>query len=41
MDLVGYGEKDNPNFTVEELLHDAKRVEYMADYLDALLRAVR
>lgn len=41
MDLVGYGEKDKSNFSVEEPLHDAKRVEYIADYLDALLRAVR
>ncbi|KAL5578891.1 hypothetical protein UlMin_011333, partial [Ulmus minor] len=37
----GFGTFDNPNTTVEELLVDAKRVSYMADYLDALLRAMR
>ncbi|KAL5578889.1 hypothetical protein UlMin_011331 [Ulmus minor] len=37
----GFGTFDNPNTTVEELLVDAKRLSYMADYLDALLRAMR
>ncbi|KAK2644434.1 hypothetical protein Ddye_019629 [Dipteronia dyeriana] len=37
----GYGEISAPSSTTEALLHDVKRVEYMADYLEALLRAVR
>jgi hypothetical protein len=41
MDLVGYGEKDNPNINMQDFHHDVKRVDYMARYLDALLRAVR
>lgn len=39
--LVGYGEISTPNSTTEELLHDIKRIEYMAGYLEALLKAVR
>ena len=41
MDLVGYGEKDNPNINMQDFHLDVKRVDYMARYLDALLRAVR
>ncbi|KAL5578892.1 hypothetical protein UlMin_011334 [Ulmus minor] len=37
----GFGTFENTNTTIEELLVDAKRVSYMADYLDALLRAMR
>uniref|UniRef100_A0A2N9ITV4 Beta-glucosidase n=1 Tax=Fagus sylvatica TaxID=28930 RepID=A0A2N9ITV4_FAGSY len=37
----GYGEKDNPNINMQDFHHDVKRVDYMARYLDALLRAVR
>ncbi|XP_038688812.1 uncharacterized protein LOC119987970 [Tripterygium wilfordii] len=37
----GYGEKNNHNLKIDEYLNDVKRVEYMADYLDALLSAVR
>ena len=39
--LVGYSELNNPSFTTEEFLNDVKRVQYMADHLDALLRAIR
>lgn len=39
--IVGYSEFDNPNFTIENYIHDAKWVEYMADYLDALLKSLR
>ena len=39
--LAGYGTLDYPNTTIEELIDDAKRVEYMSSYLDALLRAKR
>jgi beta-glucosidase len=41
LDLVGFGEKENPNSTMETLLHDVKRVEYMNSYLDALATAMR
>ena len=41
MGVVGYSEYNNPNFTTEEFLNDVKRVKYMADYLDALSRAIR
>lgn len=41
MALVGYGCFDNPNSTIEEALHDIDRVKFMADSLDALMRAVR
>ncbi|XP_062161707.1 beta-glucosidase 46-like [Alnus glutinosa] len=37
----GFGEKENPNSTMETLLHDVKRVEYMNSYLDALASAMR
>ncbi|GMN49848.1 hypothetical protein TIFTF001_019010 [Ficus carica] len=37
----GYGCFDNPNSTIEEALHDIDRVKFMADSLDALMRAVR
>ncbi|KAF3451691.1 hypothetical protein FNV43_RR07787 [Rhamnella rubrinervis] len=36
----GYSDSNNPNFTTEEFLKDFKRVKYMADYLDALLRSI-
>lgn len=39
--LIGYGEVKYPNSTTEECLNDTKRVKYMSDYLDALLRAIR
>ena len=32
---------DTPNSTDEEALHVVERVKYMADHLDAQLRAVR
>ncbi|PON84867.1 Glycoside hydrolase [Trema orientale] len=37
----GYGFVENPDSNTEETLHDDHRVKYMADYLDALMRAVR
>ncbi|KAF3451692.1 hypothetical protein FNV43_RR07788 [Rhamnella rubrinervis] len=37
----GYCEFNNPNLTTEEFLNDVKRVQFMAVYLDALLRAIR
>ncbi|XP_061345494.1 beta-glucosidase 46-like [Gastrolobium bilobum] len=37
----GYGEQDNPNFTLEEHLHDFKRIKYMGDHIEALLAAIR
>lgn len=41
MALVGYGFDENMDSNTKEALCDAHRVKYMADYLDALLRAVR
>ena len=38
---VGYGEMSKANSTTEEFLHDVKRGEYMAGYLDALSTAIR
>ncbi|XP_075667575.1 beta-glucosidase 46-like isoform X2 [Castanea sativa] len=32
----GYGEVYNPNSTIEDFLHDVRRVNYIAGYLDAL-----
>ncbi|XP_050208686.1 beta-glucosidase 47 isoform X2 [Mercurialis annua] len=37
----GYGEKESHNTTMEVLLNDAKRVEYMNSYLESLTIAVR
>uniref|UniRef100_A0A803NZT3 Sugar phosphate transporter domain-containing protein n=1 Tax=Cannabis sativa TaxID=3483 RepID=A0A803NZT3_CANSA len=37
----GYGFVDNLDNNTKESLHDDYRVKYMADYLDALLKAVR
>ncbi|OMO76758.1 Glycoside hydrolase, family 1 [Corchorus capsularis] len=37
----GYGEMSDANSTVEELVHDVRRVEYMAEHLDALSTAIR
>ncbi|XP_059437846.1 beta-glucosidase 47-like isoform X2 [Corylus avellana] len=37
----GFGEQENPNSTMETLLHDIKRVEYMNSYLDTLATAMR
>ncbi|KAK9267508.1 hypothetical protein L1049_009936 [Liquidambar formosana] len=37
----GFGEKDNPNSTIETCLKDVKRLEYMSSHLDALVTAVR
>ena len=41
VDLAGFGERDNPHSTVENLINDVKRVEYMSSYLDALATAMR
>jgi beta-glucosidase len=41
VDLVGFGEKENANSTMETILHDVKRVDYMNSYLDALATAMR
>ncbi|KAA8515484.1 hypothetical protein F0562_018905 [Nyssa sinensis] len=41
VDLVGFGEMNNPNSTVEVFLNDVKRVEYINGYLDALATAMR
>ncbi|KAK8618307.1 hypothetical protein V6N13_132302 [Hibiscus sabdariffa] len=38
---VGYGDMNKADSTAEELLHDVKRVEYMAAYLDSLSTAIR
>ncbi|MBA0569500.1 hypothetical protein Golob_003223 [Gossypium lobatum] len=38
---VGYGDMNKPNSTTEARLHDEKRVEYFARYLDALSTAIR
>ncbi|EOY28640.1 Beta glucosidase 46 isoform 2, partial [Theobroma cacao] len=37
----GYGEVSKANSTTEEFLHDVKRVEYLAGYLDQLSTAIR
>nr|POE97927.1 beta-glucosidase 46 [Quercus suber] len=37
----GYGEVYNPNSTIEDFLHDVRRVNYIAGYLDALSVAIR
>ncbi|KAM4112915.1 hypothetical protein ACJW30_05G178000 [Castanea mollissima] len=37
----GYGEVYNPNSTIEDFLHDVRRVNYIAGYLDALSVARR
>lgn len=41
MGVAGYPEFNNPNFTTEEFLNDVKRVTFMSDHLDALLRSIR
>ncbi|KNA10964.1 hypothetical protein SOVF_139510 [Spinacia oleracea] len=37
----GYVQESNSNSSVTELLNDSKRVEYMASYLDSLLRSIK
>ncbi|KAM3749355.1 hypothetical protein ACB098_05G178100 [Castanea mollissima] len=37
----GFCEKENPHSTMENSIHDIKRVEYMSRYLDALATAMR
>ncbi|KFK40643.1 hypothetical protein AALP_AA2G023200 [Arabis alpina] len=37
----GYGHLQKPETTVEELLNDTKRIQYMSGYLDALKAAMR
>ncbi|XP_038690384.1 beta-glucosidase 46-like isoform X3 [Tripterygium wilfordii] len=37
----GYGEVSYPNSTIEEHVNDFKRMEYMSEYLDALLSTIR
>ncbi|KMS96727.1 hypothetical protein BVRB_8g200320 [Beta vulgaris subsp. vulgaris] len=37
----GYAQESNQNCVLNELLSDTKRVEYMAGYLDSLLRAIK
>ncbi|GKV16054.1 hypothetical protein SLEP1_g26760 [Rubroshorea leprosula] len=37
----GYGILNKPNLLNEEIINDIKRVEYMTDYLDALIMAIR
>jgi len=39
--LVGYVQESNQSCSTNDLLNDGKRVEYMAGYLDALLRTIR
>lgn len=41
MTLAGYAQESNQNCVLNELLSDTKRVEYMAGYLDSLLRAIK
>ena len=41
MPLVGNGTIDNPNSTIEKIVQDLKRVKYMTEYFDAMLRAMR
>lgn len=38
---MGYGEVYHPNSTIEDFLHDVRRVNYIAGYLDALSVAIR
>ncbi|XP_050288617.1 beta-glucosidase 46-like isoform X4 [Quercus robur] len=37
----GFCDKENPHSTMENSIHDVKRVEYMNSYLDALATAMR
>ncbi|KAK4588275.1 hypothetical protein RGQ29_019318 [Quercus rubra] len=37
----GYGEVYNPNSTIKDFLHDVRRVNYIAGYLNALSVAIR
>ncbi|KAE9602113.1 putative beta-glucosidase [Lupinus albus] len=37
----GYGEQDNPNLTMAKQLSDFRRIKCMADYIEALSKAVR
>jgi beta-glucosidase len=37
----GFGQLQKPETTVEELLHDTKRIQYLSGYLDALKAAMR
>ena len=39
--LIGFCDKENPHSTMENSIHDVKRVEYMNSYLDALATAMR
>ncbi|KAK7838937.1 beta-glucosidase 46 [Quercus suber] len=36
----GFCDEENPHFTMENSIHDVKRVEYMSSYLDALATAM-
>ncbi|GAY34157.1 hypothetical protein CUMW_009970 [Citrus unshiu] len=37
----GFGERDNPHTSIEDLLNDTRRVRYMSNHLDSLAIAVR
>uniref|UniRef100_A0A1J3DGD0 beta-glucosidase n=1 Tax=Noccaea caerulescens TaxID=107243 RepID=A0A1J3DGD0_NOCCA len=37
----GFGDLQKPETTVEELMHDTKRIQYLSGYLDALKSAMR
>ncbi|KAH9748138.1 Beta-glucosidase 47 [Citrus sinensis] len=37
----GFGERDNPHTSIEDLLNDTRRVRYMSSHLDSLAIAVR
>ncbi|KAJ4838703.1 hypothetical protein Tsubulata_003141 [Turnera subulata] len=37
----GYGQQENPNLSIAELLQDVRRVDYMSSYWDSLLTAIR
>jgi beta-glucosidase/6-phospho-beta-glucosidase/beta-galactosidase len=39
--LVGYGNLYDPDNTIEEHLHDIKRVNYMSGHLDNLMASIR
>ncbi|XP_012573291.1 beta-glucosidase 46-like [Cicer arietinum] len=37
----GYAQQDDPNFTLEDQLHDFTRIKYMSNHLEALSTAIR
>lgn len=39
--ILGYGQQDDPNFTLEDQVNDFKRIQYMEDHIEALSIAIR